>query len=183
MPARACARCGNPVGPDEYLCWDCRQELPIQPPAEPAAEAASRSGGQDAREAGPVRTFRGGVVPRGMVLPSRTQYHGTVLGMIAIGIVVVLTLAVFVSTGAGPYRVTNTLVGQSAAGAPAVTASVTNLGTNAGEARCLALWTDASGAQQPTRAVQTAIIQPGSSGTVTIALPAGAGARVRVSCT
>jgi len=119
-----------------------------------------------------------------MVLPSRTQYHGTVLGMIAIGIVVVLTLAVFVSTGAGPYRVTNTLVGLTTNGVPAVTASVTNLGTNAGEARCLALWTDTTGAETPTRAVQTAIIQPGSSGTVSIPLPAGAAeAHVRVSCT
>ena len=27
MSARRCARCGTSVGPDEYLCWDCRQSF------------------------------------------------------------------------------------------------------------------------------------------------------------
>jgi hypothetical protein len=119
-----------------------------------------------------------------MVLPSQRQYHGTVLGMIAIGIVVVLTLAVFVSTGAGPYTVTNTVVQTSADAGSVATASVTNQGTDAGRARCIALWTNPGSSELPTQAVQTGTIGPGSTGQVTIPLPATApGARIRVSCT
>ena len=187
MPGRACARCGNPVGPDEYLCWSCRQELPVRPLEPAAAEAATEAaagGGTGPPAQGSVRVFRGAVVPKGMVLPSQRQYHGTVLGMIAIGIVVVLTLAVFVSTGAGPYTVTNTVV-ESAPGAAAVaTASVTNQGTDGGRARCIALWSNPGGGELPTQDVETAVIAAGSTGQVTIPLPSTAdGARVRVSCT
>jgi len=194
MPGRACARCGNPVGPDEYLCWRCRQELPIQP-AEPAAaetvvesaaEANAEAGGGAAPAGqGSVRIFRGAAVPRGMVLPSQRQYHGTVLGMIAIGIVVVLTLAVFVSTGAGPYTVTNVVRQGGVIGSPdVVSATVTNAGTDAGRARCVALWSQPGGGELPTTPIQTAPIQPGATGQVTIPLPSNAdGAHVRVSCT
>ena len=186
MPARACARCGNPVGSDEYLCWSCRQELPVRPVEPAAAEAASEgaAGGAAAAAPGSVRVFRGAAVPKGMVLPSQRQYHGTVLGMIAIGIVVVLTLAVFVTTGAGPYTVTNTIVQPSGGTGALATASVTNQGTDGGRARCIALWTNLQGGELVTKAVETATIAPGSTGQVTIQLPStAAGARVRVSCT
>jgi len=186
MPGRACARCGNPVGSDEYLCWSCRQELPVRPLEPAAVETSAEAGGETAPAGGPgtVRVFRGAVVPRGMVLPSQRQYHGTVLGMIAIGIIVVLTLAVFVSTGAGPYVVTNTVVQGPTSGAAVVTATVTNQGTDGGRARCVALWAQPGGGELPTQAVQTRTIQPGTSGQVTIELPPQAsGARIRVSCT
>jgi len=185
MPGRACARCGNPVGPDEYLCWSCRQELPVQP-VEPAAAETSAQAGGGATPAGPgsVRVFRGAVVPKGMVLPSQRQYHGTVLGMIAIGVVVVLTLAVFISTGAGPYTVTNTVVSAPAGGPSVVTATVTNTGTDGGKARCVALSAQPGSSEAPTADVETAVIQPGTSGQVTIALPPSlTGTHVRVSCT
>src|SRR5437588_8755255 len=104
MSARTCARCGASVGPDEYLCWRCRQELPTEPAA-PAAAGQAPTGTAATRTA--ERTFRGGRVPDGMVLPSWTQYHGTVLGAVAIGVVIVLTLGVLVSGGVGPFMVAN----------------------------------------------------------------------------
>jgi len=185
MPGRACARCGNPVGSDEYLCWSCRQELPVQPVEPAAAETtAEAGGGTTPTGSGSVRVFRGAVVPKGMVLPSQRQYHGTVLGMIAIGVVVVLTLAVFISTGAGPFTVTNTVVTAPAGGPSVVTATVTNTGTDGGKARCVALYPQPGGGELPTADVETSVIQPGASGTVTITLPSSGGAsHVRVSCT
>jgi hypothetical protein len=174
MSERACARCGAPVGPDEYLCWRCRQELPAE---SPVAESGSTATATAATPGEEPRTFRGGVLPRGMVLPSRVQYHGTVLGLIAVGIVIVLTLGVFVSTGVGPFIVSGISAQETGGGQtgsqPFVTGTVTNRGDHAGRARCVVLYTDASGGQIPTQSVETRIIQPHATGTVTIALPPG----------
>jgi hypothetical protein len=176
MSVRTCARCGTSVGPDEYLCWRCRQELPAEPAA-PAAAGQPLPGTAATRTV--ERTFRGGRVPEGMVLPSRTQYHGTVLGAIAIGVVIVLTLGVLVSGGVGPFTVANVSIQRidSLSGAGSVgevDASVTNTGQHTGRARCVALWSDAEGSQHPTRSFQTAQIRPSGTATISIPLPAGA---------
>jgi len=174
MSERACARCGAPVGPDEYLCWRCQQELPAESPAAESGSTATATGAPPGEE---PRTFRGGVIPRGMVLPSRVQYHGTVLGLIAVGVVIVLTLGVFVSTGVGPFIVSGISAQQTGGGQtgaqPFVTGTVTNRGDHAGKARCVVLYTDANGGQIPTQSVETRIIQPHATGTITIALPLG----------
>jgi hypothetical protein len=174
MSERACARCGTPVGPDEYLCWRCRQELPAE---KPAADSGSKAPAAASPPGDEPRTFRGAVIPKGMVLPSRVQYHGTVLGLIAVGIVIVLTLGVLVSTGVGPFIVSGVSTQQTGGGQtgslPFVTATVTNRGDHAGKARCVALYTDASGGQVPTQSVETEIIRPHGTGTVTVPLPAG----------
>ena len=176
MSARTCARCGTSVGPDEYLCWRCRQELPAEPAA-PAAAGQPWPGAAATRTV--ERTFRGGRVPDGMVLPSRTQYHGTILGAIAIGVVIVLTLGVLVSGGVGPFTATNVSIQRidspSGAGSTGVVgASITNTGQHAGRARCVALWSDAEGGQHPTRSYETAQIRPSGTATISIPLPPGA---------
>jgi hypothetical protein len=167
MSARTCARCGTPVGPDEYLCWNCRQELPSQGGVTTEADPGD-----------PKRTFRGAAVPEGMVLPSRNQYHGTVLGLIAVGIVIVLSLSVLVSTGVGPFIASGVSAQQTGAGADGtqafVTGTVTNRGDHAGKARCVALYTSGGGGQIPTQPVETGLIDPHGTTAVTIVLPPGA---------
>ena len=179
MSARACARCGTPVGPDEYLCWNCRQELP--------AAAAEPAEAEDVASDEPPRTFRGSRVPAGMVLPSRVQYHGTVLGLIAIGIVIVLALGVLVSTGVGPFITSGVSAQQRGGGPdgsqPFVTGTVTNRGDHAGKARCVALYASAGGGRVPTQSVESGVISPHGTATVTILLPPGSSTRgVTLDC-
>jgi hypothetical protein len=122
-----------------------------------------------------------------MVLPSRVQYHGTVLGLIAVGIVVVLSLGVLVSSGVGPFIASGVSAQQTGAGADGtqafVTGTVTNRGDHAGKARCVALYTSAGGGRIPTQSVETGIIGPHATATVTITLPPGASAHgVTLDC-
>ena len=179
VPTNTCARCGTAVEADEHLCWRCRQELPIQQPA--ATAQGTRPGDGSA-------LFRGQSVPEGMTLPSRTQYHGTVFGAIAIGMVVVLLLGMFASRGVGPFSVSNVRAGTAVSGlslgqGPVAAATVKNLGDRAGQARCVAYWSDAEGQNHPTPVVVTRTIEPGKSAAVSIQLPSGASTQgVQMTC-
>jgi hypothetical protein len=151
------------VGPDQFLCAACRDEH-VRP-------AASRFAVQEAP--GPVvpagETWRGQPVPRGMILPSRTQYHGTMYALIAVGVAVTLTLAALVNGGIGPFVTTNARTVQTSDG-PQAAATVHNQGEHAGRARCVATWTSAQGGLQQSGVVQTNLIQPGQSVAVMIPL-------------
>lgn len=157
--------------------------MPAEPargaPAGSAAAEGAPAGGQPPRA---PRTFRGRPVPPGMVLPSRTQYHGTIMGMIAIGIVLVLTLGVFLNSGVGPFAISNLRVVPESP--PVATGTVINRGDHAGPARCVATWQTPQGGLQETLTVTTEPIAPGSSRSVRITLPfATTGAeRVAISC-
>lgn len=180
MSGRRCARCGTSVGQDEYLCWDCRQELPAQAPA--AAMAGTAGGTAPSATSAPEdeRTFRGAPVPKGMVLPSRVQYHGTVFGLVAVGIVLIMVLGLLVSSGVGPFIASGVTVSQTADGSTGaetttVNATVTNRGNHGGKARCVALYTSGGGGGRiPTQSVQTAVIPARGTGSVSIELPTGA---------
>jgi hypothetical protein len=180
MSGRRCARCGTSVGQDEYLCWDCRQELPAQTPA--AAMAGAAGGAAPSPPAAPDDgpTFRGARVPDGMVLPSRAQYHGTVFGLVAVGIVLIMVLGLLVSSGVGPFIASGVTVSQTAdsssgAEKTLVNATVTNRGNHGGKARCVALYTSGGGSGRiPTQSVQTAVIPARGTGSVSINLPTGA---------
>jgi len=133
--------------------------------------------------------FRGARVPKGMILPSRTQYHGTVFGFIAVGIVLVLVLGLLVSSGVGPFIASGVTVSQttdtsSGAAKTMVNATVTNRGTHSGQARCVALYTTGGGGGQiPTQSIQTAVIPAKGTGSVSIPLPVGAEtSHVTVDC-
>jgi hypothetical protein len=135
------------------------------------------------------RTFRGARVPKGMVLPSRVQYHGTVFGLIAVGIVLVMVLGLLVSSGVGPFIASGVTVSQAAdastgSAKTTVTAVVTNRGQHAGQARCVALYTTGGGGGQiPTQSVTTASIPARGTGSVSIPLPTGAeSSHVTVDC-
>jgi hypothetical protein len=103
-----------------------------------------------------------------MVLPSRTQYHGTMYGLIALGVVVTLTLAVLVNKGVGPFSVTGTHV-REANGALEAVAQVQNQGDHGGRGRCVATWTDVNGGPHQSAVTQSGVIQPG--GTAEVAIP------------
>jgi hypothetical protein len=174
VSTKVCARCGTSVEADEHLCWRCRQELPIE------REAPANVTPQGSRV-----MFRGQPVPDGMVLPSRTQYHGTVFAAIAVGVAIVLALGVLVSNGVGPFTVSNQRVapaGSDTVG-PVVTATVKNLGDHAGQARCVAFWTDQQGGTHPTQVVSTQTVNPAQSVPVVIQMPAGATENgIKVTC-
>src|SRR4249919_1167641 len=135
MSTKPCARCGTAVAAGEHLCWRCRQELPVERPTRVAA-----SGEGSPPPSGPPRQlWRGQPVPPGMVLPSRTQYHGTMYALIALGVAVTLTLAVLINKGVGPFVVSGVQVHQGTGNAAAwATGSVTNEGDRTGRARCVA---------------------------------------------
>jgi hypothetical protein len=114
------------------------------------ASAAAAGSAPVAAPAEQERTFRGARVPKGMVLPSRVQYHGTVFGLIAVGIVLVMVLGLLVSSGVGPFIASGVTVTQltdisTGTSTATVTAVVTNRGTHAGQARCVALYTTGGG--------------------------------------
>lgn len=187
MSTRPCARCGTPIPSDAYLCVRCRDELPIDQPARVAIAAPAEPENGDGRPApGPVRrTWRGQPVPKGMVLPSRTQYHGTMYALIAIGVAITMTLAVLVNKGVGPFVVASVQASTNvASGEVQARATVRNSGAHAGKARCVALWTNANGGPQQTNVVVTGLILPGRTGDVTIGLPSltSAPQDLRVDC-
>ena len=104
-----------------------------------------------------------------MVLPSSTQYHGTMFALVAAAVVITMAAAVLVNKGVGPFSVTQIQPSQSG-GVVAVTGFVRNVGTHAGRARCVAIWTNSQGGREQTGVVQTPMIDPGRATTVAITL-------------
>jgi hypothetical protein len=105
-----------------------------------------------------------------MVLPSRTQYHGTMFALIAIAVAITMAAAVLVNNGVGPFVVSQVQTKQPA-GVIAVSGLVRNGGNHAGRARCVATWTNTQGGPQQSGVVQTESIAPHRSVTVAIQLP------------
>ena len=116
-----------------------------------------------------ARTWRGRPLPRGMVLPSRTQYHGTMFAFIAAAVALTMAAAVLVNKGIGPFPVSQVQASQTGT-VVSVTGLVRNNGTNPGRARCVATWTNSQGGLQQTGVVQTALIQPSQATMVSIEL-------------
>jgi hypothetical protein len=116
-----------------------------------------------------ARTWRGRPLPRGMVLPSRTQYHGTMFAFIAAAVAVTMAAAVLVNKGVGPFPVTQVQASQTGT-VVSVTGLVRNNGSNPGRARCVATWTNTQGGPQQTGVVQTTVIQPSQAAMVSIEL-------------
>jgi hypothetical protein len=113
--------------------------------------------------------WRGRPLARGMVLPSKTQYHGTMFAFIAAAVAVTMAAAVLVNKGAGPFPVSGTRASE-AGGVVRVSGTVLNAGTHPGRARCVATWTTIEGGRQQTGVVQTPVILPQTSYSVTIEL-------------
>jgi hypothetical protein len=180
METRSCARCGTSISTDRHLCDRCLQELPVERPVRAGVSEAARpvepgdpttEPDPSARNERPIVTWRGEPVPPGMILPSRTQYHGTMYGLIAVGVVITLVLAVLVNKGVGPFAVTGTSLQRATTGTDAfvVVAQVENQGQHSGTARCVAIWTDRNGGSHLTPVVVSGDMKPGS--TVTVSVP------------
>jgi hypothetical protein len=187
MATRACARCGASIEPPNHLCARCLDELPferptrvatidhptgtdeIEPDTDELPEGLERA--EDAPE-GP--TWRGRPVAPGMILPSRIQYHGTMYGLIAVGVVVTMVAAVLINKGVGPFTVTgaNAHLTTSGTATVVVTAQVQNQGVHAGRARCVATWTDQNGSPHQSAVVDTQVIAPEATTSVTVPIPA-----------
>src|SRR4051794_18385436 len=186
MSTRPCARCGTRIPSDQHLCADCREERTVPVPVQARrTEAPGRSEGQagvDRTTPDPVSqprprvgqepparaTWRGRPLARGMILPSRTQYHGTMFAFIAAAVAVTMAAAVLINKGVGPFPVTG-VHATSSKGAIAVTGLVRNIGTHPGRARCVGTWTNAQGGRQQTGVVQTPLI--GADQAVTVSIP------------
>jgi hypothetical protein len=161
MSTRPCARCGTRIPTDQYLCADCREERPV------VSQVSDPE-----QESKPVQTrtmWRGRPLARGMVLPSKTQYHGTMFAFIAAAVAVTMAAAVLINKGAGPFTVSGTRSSDTA-GVIKVSGLVLNSGTRAGRARCVAAWTTTDGGRQQTGVVQTPVILAQATYTVTIPL-------------
>ena len=170
MGTRPCARCGVRIPTDQYLCADCREERPVASPSPTAVGAVgSRSVRGAPTGSAPRSTWRGKPLPRGMVLPSRTQYHGTMFAFIAVAVAVTMTAAVLINKGVGPFTVSG-IQTQQKAGVITVTGLVRNNGSHPGRARCVASWTDSQGGRQETSVVQSALIGASQAAPVTIGL-------------
>ncbi len=104
-----------------------------------------------------------------MVLPSRTQYHGTMFAFIAAAVAVTMAAAVLINKGAGPFTVSGTRASETG-GVVKVSGIVLNSGTRAGRARCVATWTTTDGGRQQSGVVQTPVILAQATYTITIPL-------------
>jgi hypothetical protein len=171
MDTRPCARCGTPIDARDHLCARCLEELPLERPARVATVEAERTEPRPVPP--PERTWRGQPVPSGMVLPSQTQYHGTMYALIALGVAVTMVLAVLVNKGVGPFAVTGTNAGIAGSGSAQVevNALVHNIGARAGRARCVARWTDQIGGPRQSSVILTEVIAPDETASVTVPLP------------
>jgi hypothetical protein len=171
MATRACARCGTTIPTDQYLCADCREERPAAVASSPAANQATEKPGAAASPTILTRpTWRGRPVPKGMVMPSRTQYHGTMFGLIAAAVAVTMAAAVLINNGVGPFPVTG-IQSRTTDGVITATAQVRNVGSHPGRARCVATWTTSDGGTLQSQVVQTEPIAAGAATPVMIPLP------------
>ena len=107
----------------------------------------------------------------GMATPSASQYHGTVVVAIVLGIAGLAFAASLSLRGVGPY-------GAEVRGAQAadpigyaITYAVTNEGTRAGRAKCQLVALDADGRQLRTRGTVTPQIAGGSTAELTEEIP------------
>jgi hypothetical protein len=105
-----------------------------------------------------------------MVMPSRTQYHGTMFALVAGAVAITMTAAVLINNGVGPFPVTG-VQSRTTGGVVTVSAQVRNAGSHPGRARCVALWTTSDGGTQQSRLMQTPPIAAGAAVAMTIPLP------------
>lgn len=99
----------------------------------------------------------------GMVAPSATQYHGTVVAAIVVAVAGLAIAASLSLRGVGPYAAEVRNVTPSNAGGVVVAFRVTNEGTNPGRAKCQLVALGSAG--QRLRAQTTITTQIAGGGT------------------
>lgn len=117
------------------------------------------------REIGPDETLCEVCNRAGMVTPSASQYHGTMVVAIIAGVVGLAIWASLAMRDAGPYAAEVVRVTQAGQDAAAVTVRVENQGTGRGTPNCRLEARDADGRPIRSASVETAQIEGGASAT------------------
>jgi predicted nucleic acid-binding Zn ribbon protein len=123
------------------------------------------------REIGPDESICDVCNRAGMVAPSASQYHGTMVVAIIAGVVGLAMWASLSMRDAGPYPaevLSVTAAGQNAA---AVTVRVSNEGSGRGSPNCRLEARDAEGRAISSAALETAQIEGGASATFSGRIP------------
>jgi len=105
------------------------------------------------REVGPDQSMCDICNRAGMVTPSATQYHGTIVVAIVAGIVAMAIAAGLATRGVGPFEAQVVDVAPAAAEEVEVVVRVVNTGTQDGTATCRVSAVDAGGRPLRTRTV------------------------------
>jgi hypothetical protein len=101
----------------------------------------------------------------GMVAPSASQYHGTMVVAIIAGVVALAIWASLSMRGVGPYEARVTDVRPAPPGAVEVTVEVENLGTARGFGKCQLRALDAGGGTLRVQPLSAGPIEGGERGT------------------
>jgi hypothetical protein len=131
---------------------------------EPASSPARRCI-KCGREVGPDESMCEVCNRAGMVPPSATQYHGTIVLAIVAGIAGLAIAATLATQGVGPFTAETLSVGPLSEGAVEVSVRVVNQGTQAGTANCRIIARDGNGRPLRTR---TALVRVEAGGTTTV---------------
>lgn len=117
------------------------------------------------REVGPDESLCEVCNRAGMVAPSASQYHGTMVVAIIAGVVALAIWASLSMRGIGPYEARVTDVQPAPPGAVAVTIEVENLGTARGYGKCQLRALDAGGTTLRVQPLSAGPLEGGASGT------------------
>ena len=134
------------------------------------------------REIGPDETICDVCNRAGMATPSASQYHGTMVAAIVLGVILMAVAATLALRGEGPYDAQ--VIGlRSASGGVEATVSVSNQGTRTGRAQCQLVAHDAEGRSLGSRSVVSPEIGAGQAISLAEQVPGvGEAADVTVSC-
>jgi len=99
----------------------------------------------------------------GMVAPSATQYHGTVVAAILVAVAGLAIAASLSLRGVGPYAAEVRNVTPAGSGGVVVAFRVTNEGTNAGRAKCQLVAIGSAGQRLRTQTTITTQIAGGGT--------------------
>jgi hypothetical protein len=112
------------------------------------------------REVGPDETMCEICNRAGMATPSASQYHGTMVVAIVLGVILLAMAGSLALRGVGPYSAQVVAVAPGAADA-AITIAVTNQGTKAGRAKCQLVANDSQGRSLQSLSVVSPIVPGG----------------------
>ena len=117
------------------------------------------------REIGPDESLCEVCNRAGMVAPSASQYHGTMVVAIIAGVVALGIWGSLSMRGIGPWEAGVTSVQPAPPGAVEVTVEVENLGTARGYGKCQLRALDAGGSTLRVQPISAGPLEGGASGT------------------
>lgn len=151
---------------------------------DPAGTRPARHCLKCGREIEPDETICAVCNRAGMVTPSATQYHGTMVAAIIAGVAALAIAASLGMRGIGPFTAEILTSARQAGDTLAVEVAVANEGQHAGRARCQLIAYDGSGRSVRTQSFLTEEIAGGQQTKISETLPGitAIPRRVTVSC-